>query len=251
MRKRDEASGVEQVTAMTYDGHGRLKSRHTPEQDAGASTSYMYNPDDTPDTVTDGRGAVTAYSYNNNRRLVSGVTYTLAGSPTITHSYTYGVAGNCKSASEGAGSGVTYQYDVLSKITSEARTFAGLSHPNSPYTLNYTYNLIGQLKTLQDPFGAQFTYARDAAGKLTDVTGSSYAGVTSYVSAARYRAWGGVKSASFGDLSSQTTKYDARMRPSQYRLTGGSTGVLREDFSYYDDSRLHLITDLDDTVGTA
>lgn len=245
-RERAEASGVEQVTTMTYDGHGRLKSRHVPQQGAGVSTSYAYNPDDTPDTVTDGRGAVTTYSYNNSRHLLSGVTYTLAGCPTVAHTYTYDAAGNCKSASEGAGSGVTYQYDVLSRMTSETRTFAGLSNPNSPYTLNYTYNLAGQLKTLTDPFGAQFTYARDAAGRVTDVTGSSYAGVTSYVNSARYRAWGGLKSASFGDLSSQTTKYDARMRPSQYRLTGGGTGGLREDFSYYDDSRLHLITDLDD-----
>ena len=44
---------------MAYDGHGRPKSRHVPEQNLTASTLYTYNPDDTPDTVTDERGAVT------------------------------------------------------------------------------------------------------------------------------------------------------------------------------------------------
>src|SRR5688572_18027504 len=39
--------GTYQDTSMTYDGYGRLKTKHVPEQDAGTSTSWTYNPDDT------------------------------------------------------------------------------------------------------------------------------------------------------------------------------------------------------------
>jgi YD repeat-containing protein len=82
---------------------------------------------------------------------------------------------------------------------------------------------------------------------LREVKGSSpYAGVTTYAADVHYRAWGGVKGASFGDGSAQTTSYDARMRPLQYRLAGGGATPQREDFTYNADGRLQLITDLDD-----
>jgi hypothetical protein len=68
----------------------------------------------------------------------------------------------------------------------------------------------------------------------------------------RYRAWGGVKSASYGNNSSSTIEYDSRLRPSKYRLTDNPSGVgiMREDYSYNADGRLSLLTDLNDTVGT-
>ena len=34
-----EGSGTYQDTTMTYDGYGRLKTRHVPEQNAGANTN--------------------------------------------------------------------------------------------------------------------------------------------------------------------------------------------------------------------
>jgi YD repeat-containing protein len=238
VRERAESSGVEQATTFAYDGYGRLQSRHTPDQAAGASTTFTYNADDTPNTTTDGRGAVTTYGYNN-RHLVTSVSSTFSGS-TVSASFAYDAVGNRTRMDDGQGS-ETYSYDVLSKLSSETRYFNNLG---ASYSLSYTYNLAGQLKSLSDPFGAQFNYARDAAGRLTDVTGSAYAGVTSYVSNARYRAWGAVKSASFGDANSETVSYDSRMRPSQYR------GPQREDFAYYADGRLQTITDLDDGQGS-
>jgi hypothetical protein len=54
--KGTDQSGVYQETAYTYDGYGRLQSGHAPDQDAGHSTAYAYNPDDTLYSVTDGRG---------------------------------------------------------------------------------------------------------------------------------------------------------------------------------------------------
>jgi hypothetical protein len=57
-------------------------------------------------------------------------------------------------------------------------------------------------RTLTDQFGSQFSYGYDRAGLLQEVKGSSYANVTTYASNVEYRAWGGVKSAAFGNGAS-------------------------------------------------
>src|SRR5207237_1246068 len=82
--------------SASYDGYGRLQSRHAPAQDAGRNITYAYNPDDTLASVTDARGAVTTYSYNDNRHLVTGVSYTAPAGITTTPSvtFTYDAAGN-------------------------------------------------------------------------------------------------------------------------------------------------------------
>ncbi len=164
----------------------------------------------------------------------------------------YDAAGNRTAMADGQGQ-VAYQYDILSRLTKESRTFSvwgGAAH--NPYELSYTYKASGQLATLTDPFGAQFVYTYDRAARLRKVTGSDYAGVTTYAQDVEYRAWGGVKSARFGDSYSQTTSYDAQMRPLNYRLTyGTSTSIQRLDYVFYKDGRLGSVTDLDDTAGTA
>ena len=69
-------SGTYQDTTMTYDGYGRLKTKHVPEQDAGTSTTWTYNADDTIQQLTDARGAATNYAYNN-RHLLTGISYNI------------------------------------------------------------------------------------------------------------------------------------------------------------------------------
>jgi YD repeat-containing protein len=248
VRERDEARGVEQVATTEYDGHGRVWRRRLPQYVANKFITYAYNDDDTLASVTDPRDAVTAYDYEENKRhLVKKITHTLPGSPTLTTTFQYDAAGNRKVMDDGPG-WVTYEYDMLSRPTKESRHFDGLNAavPNNLYELTYTYTPSGKLKTLSDPFGAQFTYHFDRAGQLRKVTGSPYATVSTYAQDVEYRAWGGVKSASFGDNAAQTTSYDSRMRPLQYRLAGGSATPQREDFTYYADGRLKRITDLDD-----
>src|SRR5262249_39132310 len=71
-----EGNGTYQDTTLPYDGYGRLKTKHVPEQSTGTSTTYAYNNDDTMHSVTDARGAATIYSYNN-RHMVSGISYSV------------------------------------------------------------------------------------------------------------------------------------------------------------------------------
>jgi YD repeat-containing protein len=247
------SSGVTQTATMGYDGHGRISSRKEPE--ATVATSYTYYDDDTLRTVTDGRGVLTTYEYNgrHQRRKLK---YDLPSNPdpafhlesAATVNLQYDGAGNRLWMTDGLGR-VDYEYDAVSQLTAERRNFAAL---NRTYRMVYDYNKVGQLTYVFDSFNGDFSYQRDAAGRLTDVTSSPYGGTTSYVSNVRYRAGGGVKSASYSNNGlSSTTEYDARLRPWKYRLTDSGSGafLMREDFTYYADSRLAVLTDLNDTAG--
>jgi hypothetical protein len=61
---------VEQITTMDYDGHGRLKTRHNPEQTNNANTTFNYFIDDSISSVVDARGATTNYSYELVSKVV-------------------------------------------------------------------------------------------------------------------------------------------------------------------------------------
>jgi YD repeat-containing protein len=222
-------SGTSQTTTLTYDGYGRLKTQQSPAQTA--STQYSYNPDDTTNTVTDGRAIVTTFGYNN-RQQVSAISYNhqtgIAQTPSIT--FGYDAAGNRTSMADGSGS-VSYQYDQLSRLTSESRQFTGLS---GTYTLSYGYNLSGELTSVTDPDGKVVNYGYDNTGKMTNITGTSFAGVTSYVSNLKYRAWGAVKEASYGDSTVLSANYNSRLQPTDFSVSN----TLTKHYEYNADGRL-------------
>jgi YD repeat-containing protein len=141
-------------------------------------------------------------------------------------------------------------------MISENRFINGISNPSQPadgaYKISYSYNLANQLQGVTDPFGAQIGYTRNTVGQTTSITGSGFAGVSSYVSNIQYRAWGAPKSATYGNDTSSTTTYNARMQPWQFRLTYNPLGssIIREDYTYNGDGNLQWLTDLDDTAGS-
>jgi RHS repeat-associated protein len=201
-----------QTRTFSYDGFGRLATRTTPEQGA---TTYTYFLDDRVQTVTDARGATTTFGYNN-RRLVTGITY---GVPTGVEStanvtFEYDAAGNRTSMIDGLGS-ASYVYNTISQLTSETRSFTNVGS----YTLTYGYNLAGQLNSVSNPWGAQVGYSYDKTGRPSSVSGSGYAGVSSYVSSFAYRAFG-LKQMNYANGRSLSVQYDNRMRPTQWNIPG-------------------------------
>jgi YD repeat-containing protein len=157
-------TGTCQQTTMTYDGYGRLKTKHLPQQDDDAATTYNYNVDDTVLSVTDPRGASQTLGYNN-RHLVTSITYSAPEgiTPPSNVTYSYDAAGNRSSMTDGMGS-ISYLYDQLSRLTSETRSFAGLG----TFPLTYAYNLGDELTRVTDPFGAQVSYNFDNAGSCRE-----------------------------------------------------------------------------------
>ena len=206
-----------------YDGLGRIWRRTTPEQ---GITTCTYNRDDTINTITDARGATQTFSYNNNRHLVTGITYAGAGgAPSVT--FGYDAAGNRTSMTDGHGQ-TTYAYNRLSQLTSETRTFSALG--GASFTLSYQYNLGGALKKITGPWGEQITYGRDHTGGVTGITSSGYGGVSTYASNLQYRAFGGLRAMTYGNSKQLSVGYDNRMRVSSWNVSG----ILGWNYSYND-----------------
>jgi len=221
---RDQITSITQMgqtRSFNYDGHGRLQSRTTPEQ---GTTTYSYFADDTIERFTDARNATTTFTYNT-RHLVTniayGVTGTVAATPNV--AFGYDSAGNRTSMTDGLGS-VDYVYNTLSQLTSETRTFTGLS---GSFQLSYGYNLGGQLNSITNQWGAQVGYAYDKVGQLTDVSGSGYAGGMDYVSSTSYRAFG-LKQMNYTNGRTLSLQYDNRLRVTQW----DTPGVMGWNYAY-------------------
>ncbi|HEY0763635.1 MAG TPA: S8 family serine peptidase [Pyrinomonadaceae bacterium] len=237
---RDQLTNINQVSqnrSFSYDGYGRMAQRVTPEQ---GTTNYTYYLNDLPQTVTDARGAIAAFTYNA-RHLVTNINYTVSGAVAATPNLTFGYdsAGNRTSMTDGLGS-VSYVYNTNSQLTSETRTFSGLA---GSYALSYGYGLAGQLKSITNPWNVQVGYNYDKVGRLANISGSGYAGVSSYVSTMAYRAFG-PKQIGYSNGRTLSMQYDNRLR-----LTEWSTpGVLRMHYSYLweQSGRVEFARNLDD-----
>ncbi len=241
----ENSTSISQTTTMSYDGHGRLKTEHRPEQNAGVVTTYNYNQDDSIYSVVDARGATANYTYNT-RGLVEGVGYTAPSGITVPTgiSYSYDSAGNRISMQDGLGS-TGYGYDQLSRLTSETRTFNDSATGfNQSYTFNYGYNLAGQLTAFSDPNDAQrnVSYPRDKIGRVSSVDGNGFANAYSYANGFQYRAFGSLKQMTFGSGKQMTNQYNNRLQLSQFDInqTLGSTN------EYYADGRIKKASDLYD-----
>jgi YD repeat-containing protein len=251
----DERSGIFQETSMTYDGYGRPKTKHIPEQDANTLTTWNYNSDDSLASVTDARGASAVYSYNA-RHLVTGINYSAPSGITATApvNYAYDAVGNRTSMTDGLGS-VSYSYNQLSRLTSETRAF---SDPNNSAingvakTLAYDYNLAGELKKITDSGGVSIAYDFDQTGHVLSVTGTDilYAGISTYASNLQYRAWGAVKSLSYGNAMSLSVGYTNRFQIQSWTIGGPqNSGAVshagkQTENQYYADGRLKYSHDV-------
>ncbi|HKY42733.1 MAG TPA: RHS repeat-associated core domain-containing protein [Pyrinomonadaceae bacterium] len=218
-----ESNQAGQLRSFSYDAHGRLLTRTTPEQ---GPTTYGYNVDDTVQTITDARGAVMTFGYNP-RKLVNGVTFTVPGGVAATPNVTFGYdsAGNRTSMSSSE-STVTYGYDTASRLTSESRTFNGLA---GSFTLGYAYNPLGQLTEITNPWNVKVGYTYNYAGEITGVTGENFGGVSSYASGIVYRAFGGMRQMNYANGRTLSKSYNNRMFLTQWSIPS----VMRWNYAYH------------------
>ncbi len=242
------SSSTYQDVSMTFDGHGRMKTRHYPVEDAATNTTWIYNPDDSIQQIIDPRGAITNFTYNS-RGLTEQISYdppsstpphvTIPDTPNV--SFVYDALGNRTSMQDGSGTH-TYAYDELSRITSETKDFTDLSNT---LTIGYTYHLSGGLKSITDPFSSAVNYTNDKTGRLTSVAGTPYAQNTtgSYASNIKYRAFGQIKQMDYtlpNDTQQIKMEYDNRLRVNHHEMTTSlkpSGYLMKADFSYLADSR--------------
>jgi YD repeat-containing protein len=238
-----DTSATFQTTTATFDGHGRLKTQHRPEQQNSngtpAYTNYNYNINDSISSITDARGATTNYVYNDSRGLLTNINYGVPANSNIPVtpgvSFTYDNIGNRTSMTDGVGN-MSYEYNQLSQMTAETRQFSDyLTDPTVPangFRLEYNYTLGGQLKSYKDPYNRQFDFSFDKSGRNTSVNGTVYSGVTNYSSNLQYRAFGTVKQINYGNQTTATMTYNNRLQPNSYRLMDGTQTLFGKDYSY-------------------
>jgi YD repeat-containing protein len=247
-----ESSNSYQDVTMTYDGFGRMKTRHYPIEDNNATTTWNYNIDNSIQQIIDPRGATQNFVYHSNNGLLNQINYTVpSGSnipvtPTVT--YGYNNLGMRTQMVDGTGT-TTYNYNSLSQLTSETKQFTGLT---GNFTIGYSYQMNGSLKSITDPFNSTVNYAHDKIGRLSNVNGTSYAQNTNgnYASNFKYRAFGSLKQMDYtmpDDTSQIKMEYDNRLRVnhsevSSSQVLGGY--LLKADFSYFADSRVQGKDDL-------
>ena len=247
-----EGSPSYQETTMSYDGYGRLKTKHLPEQNAGTVTTWNYNADDTIQSTVDARGKSATFSYNN-RHAISAVTYS-AGTPNV--SFQYDAAGNKTSMTDGLGS-VSYAYDQLSRLTQETRYFSGL---NQSFAITSGYNLANELTSVGTPFTSQqVNYAYDTAGRIDGVTASGYydtsyqgtypnwypvtTAVSTLASNISQRASGAVKQLTYGNNGVLTMSYNSRLAPTSMQLSNFYGQTFTANYTYYNDGRVKFASD--------
>ena len=252
-----ETSSSFQETTMSYDGFGRLASQHRPEQQnsdgSPAYSTYNYNPDDSIQSSVDARGATTSNTYNS-RGLLEQISYSVPTNSGIQVPsniiYGYDAVGNRISMTDGLGN-VQYEYNQFSQMTTETKQFND-ALPNAPmannkFKLEYTYGLSGKLLSYKDPYGQQVNYTQDKVGRLSAVTGSSFGGVTNYASNSQYRAWGSLKSLSYGDQTQMQMTYDNRLQASTFKVIDSTqSDVIRKSYDYYADGHLRYSQDITD-----
>lgn len=250
-----------QTTTMSYDGYGRLETQHLPEQQADPNisastdhTTWTYNADDTINSITDARGAVTTLGYlGTNRHLVKSVTHTMSGRPTINTTFNYDAVGNRTLMTDALGT-VDYTYDSLSQLRSETRQFTGTGAPSGNFTLAYEYTLSGVVRKVTDERAlTSFSTKFDDAGRVLSVTAVGHGGAnTTFVSDAAYRAWDAPKSIAYGNGITQHVSYDSRLRMSAFTVAGFRMSwvidppvapfSIEQNFEYYADGRLKFAT---------
>ncbi|MGB7203636.1 MAG: hypothetical protein WBD16_15425, partial [Pyrinomonadaceae bacterium] len=245
------SASVFQDVTLSYDGHGRMKTRHYPIENSGAATTWNYNVDDSISQLIDPRGAITDFTYNS-RGLTTQIAYTpfTGGVDTPTTDFTYDNLGNRTSMDTAGINATTYTYNESSQITSETVDFDDLS---SNLTIGYTYNIGGGLKSVTDPYGYTVDYANDKTGRVTGVAGAAYAqhGNGSYADNIKYRAFGQIKQIDYKLPNNETSEirlgYDERLRVNDSSVTqpGSTTDFLmKADFDFYADSRVAAKDDL-------
>ncbi|MFG3081147.1 RHS repeat-associated core domain-containing protein [Streptomyces parvulus] len=160
-------------TSFTYDSKGNLTTVDRPS--AQEDVTFTYDALGRTDTVTDGRGVKTVYTYDKRDRLK---TQTSDGKLTT---FVYDADGNIRSRTSPAGASV-YTYDEQNRERTRTLPAGGSSSvtydeagnvktaTDAGGTLTYDYNDANQLITLTQPGGAKTSYGYDKNGDRTTTT---------------------------------------------------------------------------------
>jgi RHS repeat-associated protein len=241
-----------QVRQFFYDSLSRLKEAQNPES---GTINYTYDSNGNLQTKRDPRGIKTVYDYDGLNRLVKrcyrniGTTaqlgLTTCGNNNETlltnapdAAYTYenstvtGLKGVLTKITNGLSTTDYQSFDELGRIKQSRQTTDGTAY--NPMT--YSYNLSGVLVEQKYPSGRILKNQLNNSGELSSVTSKKSAAgqFWNYASNFTYTAAGAVSSIQLGNLSWESTQFNARLQPTQIALgtTQAATNLLKLDYTY-------------------
>ncbi|PKM79679.1 MAG: hypothetical protein CVU89_17025 [Firmicutes bacterium HGW-Firmicutes-14] len=197
-------------TLFTHDKAGKIISKTLV---AGKNLTLAYNGADLVIQMTNGRGQVTSYQYDDAGRLLS---FT---DPAGTVSYTYDANGNITSVSDSSGI-ICREYDALNRLVKYTDSRENI--------IQYQYDQAGNLTELVYPDGKKVIYGYDNMNRLISVTDWANR-VTSY----EYDANGRLIKTTRSNGTILTLTYDVAGRVTQQRDVDQSSSTISQyDYSY-------------------
>jgi RHS repeat-associated protein len=151
------------TTTNTYDGAGRVVSQEDP---AGRTTTWQYegdasSPEGGTTTLTDPRGDLTVYEYDNLE--LRSVTHGAGTTSSATTSYSY------DSATLGVATLTNPDGDVTRNNYDEDGNLVTTTDPLGR-TSTYTYNALNEVTTATDPNGTNTSYTYSTSGNLLETS---------------------------------------------------------------------------------
>jgi RHS repeat-associated protein len=220
------------TTTYAYDALHRLTS--TTYTDGTPTASFGYDETSYDGlTITSGKGrlthstagtySATIHSYDTMGRIITERQrtpyHTAPNGATIT--YTYDLAGNLKTAYNGAlNKTLTYNYDVAARLSSVTSSWSDSNHPGTLLS-GLSYNAFGQPLQYTTGDGIQTTLTFDTLGRLGSKNSSAYA-LNSAGSPVTYAPNSSILSVSDNSVS-KSFAYDAMSRMTSSVRAGATT----------------------------
>ena len=229
------------VTGYTVDGLGNLTLQSSPDTGNTVST---YDAAGNLLTRTDAKGQTTTYAYDALNRATL-ITFHDGSKQT----YAYDLGANAKGrlssitetdTADQVTSMLAYAYDAHGRVTSEARTVAGVQ-----YVVGYTYDAAGRLAGVTYPSGRAVTYAFDSLGRVAGVSTTKNGQTQAVVFNVAYHPFGGVRSFTLGNGQTYNRSYDLDGRIALYTLGTGQYAI-----GYDAASRIEFISEVTNPPNT-
>jgi len=203
------------ATTYAYDALDNLNQLSSPDTGATVNT---YDAAGNLLTSTDAKGQLTTYSYDALNRVTQ-----IAYQGGLTHSYQYdqGSYGKGRLTKVTDPSGVTDMvYDQKGRLTSEARTIAGVT-----YTTSYSYDSAGRMTGITYPSGRQVAYTLDSLGRIQQVATTKDSLTQTVINNVAYRPFGPTRAYTFGNGQTYTRGFDQDGRIASYTLANQTIAV--------------------------
>jgi RHS repeat-associated protein len=162
----DPAWGTSIVTSRIADSKGRIQQEMMNPGGLNLVTQFAYNDNNQKISITDPKGNITRYFYDNAGRLER-VEHPAVAGVVKTTLYFYDLAGNKVKQVDENSIATLYVYDEMNRLLRQIRDMNGNEIEDSPdLVTTFTYNKLGDRTTVTDPNGNTTTMVYDELQRL-------------------------------------------------------------------------------------